>query len=332
MKVEFFYAHGTAWAANWLELGLRVSQDFGKIFWNSQQQPEGQISATIAGIGGRSALWDGQPQNDPFPSMLDPDKFNVTTINYPASQIAMGASINIGVDIVVDAINALPLGTPFALGGYSQGAAVMSAVYNELRYGTLTSRLPQFLGATMFGNPRRQQDHRGAVGGSWSGAWDVPLSSSGGHGSFPASGPYARLANCDPEWVEFTFPGDVFSSTGDSDLGANWTLGNESFLTLDIPALISYLLNADIRDDIIEAFTYAGLLNSFIDGADKEVFMTGNGHVAYPFQPPHNVFTNDTCYQVALKYLDGLADQFATAPIILPENVGWSTTLLPPAV
>jgi len=337
VKVKLFYAHGTAWALNWLEVGLRVDQTSGKIYWNESQQPESQTSATIAGINGRTAQWDGAPQNDPFAMMVDPDKFDAVRIEYPASMFPMNASMDHGIAQIIDGINALPFGQPFVLGGYSQGAALMSTVFNELRYGTLTSRASMFLGGVMFGNPRRQVDHRGAVGGTWSGAWDVPGSTTGGHGSFPASGSnFARLSNCPSNWVEFTYPGDVFAASGDSTTGQNWTLACDVASDLDVAALITYVasgMTAPILAATEAAFTEGGVALPMTDATGADVYITGSGHTAYPFLPPYGVATTDTCYQVALKYLDGLADAWATAPVLQPNlSVGWSTTLLPPAV
>jgi hypothetical protein len=334
-KVKLFYANGTSWAINILDIGFRVDQSNGQIYWNNSQQPEVKSSATILGTGGRTAQWNGGPQNDPFPTLVDPDRFEAVRIEYPASMFPMNASMDHGIAQVISGINAMPQGQPFVLGGYSQGAALMSTVYNEIRYGVLTSRASSFLGAVMFGNPRRQLNHRGAVGGTWSGIWSEPGATTGGAGSFPATGNYARLTSCESEWVEFAYPGDIFTANSTSTAtGTNWTAGCDVFTGLGTGALITYFLSGmtqAILDAATAAFTKAGEILEMNDGAGVPFVIGGSGHTAYPFLPPQGL-SGDTAYQVALTYLESLADQYATAPILAPPSkAGWSTTLVPPS-
>ena len=335
MRVKLFYANGTSWALNWIEVGFRLDQSFGKIYWDNSQQPEFETSATVLGLDGRSASFDGyHPPNDPFPVLLDPDVFDAERISYPAAFLPMGNSMAYGIQQVIDGINAMPVGQPFALGGYSQGAAVMSTVYNEIRYGSLTSRASTFLGGVMFGNPRRQQDYRGGVGGTWSGLWYDDNATTGGRGSFPATGNYARLANCDgDEWIEFAYPGDVFTCNGSSTLGDNWMAGNDALTDLDASEIIAYLANiGPISEAVGQAFAKGDEVTpGMTDGAGQDVYVTGSGHTAYPFMPPIGVATTDTCYQVALQWLHDKAAAWATAPVLSPK-AGWSTTLLPPVI
>ena len=334
-RVKFFYANGTAWGINVLEIGLRVDMKTGQVYVGPNQQPESKSSALVLGNNGRSASWSGGPQNDPFPVLLDPDRFDAVRINYPASAFPMSSSMDYGIAQVIAGIKALPSGQPFALGGFSQGAALMSSVYNEIRYGTLTSRASTFVGGVMFGNPRRQKNHRGSVGGTWTGAWDVPNSIIDGHGNFPTSGSYARLTNCEPKWIEFTYPGDIMSSTGDTTTGLNWTAATNVLLTLDVGQIITYFLTgmaAPIVSATNAAFAQGAIMLSMLDGKGTTVNLAGSGHVAYPFLPPYGL-TGPTAYQVAMTYLEGLADSYATAPILAPPaSAGWSRTLtLPPA-
>ena len=306
-----------------------------RVTYSGDSDPSQLGYASISGIDGNSAPWDLSPENDPFPSMLNPDKWESRRIAYPALAYPMGASIDYGIAETISQIRSLPPGRPFALGGYSQGAAVMAGVYNELRYGTLTSRLSDFLGAVMFGNPRRQQNHRGIVGGTWSGSWDVPGSTVDGHGSFPATGPWARLQNCGDEWIEFTAPTDMFSSVGGSATGINWTSANAGFLNLTPEAILAYFTSGMLAG--VLAATQAAFAqateNTFLDAVGKLVHVGGGGHTEYPFLPPvDDPYGGATSYQIALAYLDVLADAWATAPIALPSNAaGWSTTLLAPA-
>jgi len=333
-------------------------------------------SAVIAGLNGETALWDGLPANDPFPTLLDKNVWNATRIEYPAATVGMGDSINYGINKTIAGINALPPGTPFAIGGYSQGAAVMSGVYNELRYGVLTSRYSSFLGGVCFGNPRRQRNYRGdpAIVGTWSGTWaatqsngyrlyrDPTANTTGGAGSFPSNGSWARLINCDQNnWLEFTAPNEIISANGTSSVEQNWESGNGILLNVApirylgqflyglVSSLVQLGINQTMFNDIKTAFA-APINNYLIDAIGNSFKLEGGGHVIYPLLPPvasngvvpanvvnvdgvnHLSANADTCYQVALKWLEGKAQASATAPIALSTNTtGWSTRLLPPS-
>ena len=423
-KVAFLYCTGTAYTFSAFNNAIQgVSVASGASFWGNGttiNPGKAPVSTYASGLNGQVYPWDGEVFNDPFPFMLDPNVWEPQRVAYADASLTflvggrllggMGTSINDGVSKVIARINALPPGQPFAIGGYSQGAAVMSTIYNELRTGSLTSRFPSFLGGVCFGNPRRQVNHRGEIGGSWSGAWDVPGSNTGGHGSFPATGPWARLSGCDPtKWIEFAAPDDIITSTGDSPTGTLWTRGNDALLNLiqsqyAFPAVIEFITGGvlgilppvfrdvveslvpewnDFTDAINAAFTLAGRVNFFKDALNGIVAQPGAGHVIYPVLPPPNsdgstpsiaeqittVYTTagstvkngsarsragqrppsatqdvtvtqtylspvgDTCYQLALKWLENKAKTYATAPIVMPSTgaVGWSTSMIPPA-
>lgn len=409
-KLAFFYCTGTAYTMSIFNNQISAqSTATGRWFWgdtviNPGADPQVKY---VTGLGGKLYPWSGEVFEDPFPYMLDPEVWDAQRVPYSAASITflsggqliggMGASINDGVQRVIDKIKALPPGQPFALGGYSQGAAVMSSVYNELRSGSLTSRYPNFVGGVMFGNPRRQVNHRGEIGGTWSGAWDIPGSNEGGHGSFPATGSHPRLSGCDgTEWIEFAAPDDIITSTGDSTLGARWTQGNDALISLLssqyagkvlLQAIVESIFPA-IANPVVEAieaaFGISARLNHFIDPTGIIGSMAGAGHVIYPqLGPPSSdgivpsiaetvttTFTlggsttsnaryasrrgkvpqtfsaltydvtktylkanGDTCYQLALKWLEDKAKAYATSPILIPSTgkTGWATTLVPPA-
>jgi hypothetical protein len=369
-KVSFFYANGTAYLVNLIELGFSVNNAGIVRIGNKVVSPVASKGyATVAGLNGRTATWDGGPENDPFPFLLDPDVWDAVKISYPAAALGIGPSIDYGVDQTVKAIRALPPGTPFALGGYSQGAAVMSGVYNQIKVstGALYSRRNEFLGGVMFGNPRRQINHRGEIGGTWSGYWDDPnkgtanAATSGGHGSFPATGPYARLSGADPtKWIEFTAPDDIFSSVGDTADGQAWSTGNDFILGKSRPQIAGQFLTQALAGilgmsnttwtAVNKAFSLGGVENFFLDAVGQIFTMSGAGHVTYPILgPPTSTGTfttnstvkdgktyltpvGDSCYQIALRWLEGKATAWATAPVVLGTNsTGWSTTLVPPA-
>lgn len=340
-KPVFFYAHGTAYT-----FGL----DFERIL--GQLQPPG-ISYLIAGLNGVQKPWNLKVPNDPFPDLVNKDLYEVVRITYPAATLAMGVSINNGATQVINRIKALPAGTPFALGGYSQGAAVMSSVLRELQTGSLTSRYSQLLGGVMFGNPRRKVDYRGPIGGTWSGRWDVPGSNTGGHGSFPTTGVWPRLTNPPDTWVEFAAPGDIFTTVGDSPTGLAWTAGNDIFLDLSQSNALTYFLSGmtgAILAATQAAFSLGGVVNFLVDAIGSLFSYPGGGHTVYPFLPPPNsdgsynsaTVSSDgvnhfapvgkTCYQLALEYLEGLANDWSVVPLIVPPKfeavVGWQTTLV----
>jgi hypothetical protein len=345
-KPVLFYAHGTAYFVN-----ANFDTAF-TLLLAGQTAPRPGNSILVGGLNGFLKDWNLAVPRDPFPDLVNRDLWDVVRISYPAAQLAMGVSITTGATTVINKINALPAGTPFALGGYSQGAAVMSSVLRELQTGSLTSRYSQLLGGVMYGNPRRMVNFRGPIGGTWSGAWDVPGSNTGGHGSFPTTGFWPRLTSPPDSWVEFTAPDDVFSSVGDSSNGLGWTAGNDVFLDLTQSNALAYLLSGMTAQTItgsLAAFSLGGVVNNLIDAAGTLFQAPGNGHVDYPFLPPPNsdgsfntttVTANGltylapvgkTCYQLALEYLDGLANTWATVPIIVPPKAevvtGWQTTL-----
>lgn len=407
-KITFFYCTGTAFGVSMFENALKVNGLFSYIWGDPSVNPDKQpqVTSYVSGLNGKTYPWDGAVYNDPFPFMLNTDVWEPVRVAYADAAATfmvggtivggMGASIDDGISRVMQKINALPPGAPFAIGGYSQGAAVMSGIYNEIRYGSLTNRASSFLGGVCFGNPRRQINHRGEVGGTWSGSWDVEGSHTGGHGSFPATGPWARLSNCDgTKWVDFANPGDIITSTGDSSLGQFWTQGNDALLGLLYSEFAGPLLQgvlqslipggvSQIISSIQAAFTAGGTFNYLLDVVGTQVGISGAGHVLYPYLPPPNNTTGvipsievpitteytttlppksnvvganprvgrlkggtgptsvtktylkpdgETCYQIALKWLEGKAAAYATAPLVLPTtgSAGWSTTLVPPA-
>lgn len=369
-KCAFFYCVGTGYWYKDIASQFVVDLNFvgrwngNVVFGTPNPDP---LRAVIPGLNGRSAVWDlSQPGSDPFPSLLDPDVWDAKIIDFPASFLggtgfgfSMGAGINYGIDKVRAAIQALPPGTPFGLGGYSQGAAVMSGIYQlGLQPGTtgpLESRRDSFMGATMFGNPRRATNHYGASEGTWIGSWDQGTGISG-RGAFPSGGSWRRLSNPEDKWAEYSNPGDIFSANGNSTKATGWSQGIEVFLDLTQSAFIDYLPNLGaILPAVGEAFGYMGVMTRVVDGAGQVGEVGGSGHTSYPLLPLVDSSGNydatpvvidgvtylqsnkDTCFQHALKYLEGLAAETATAPIVLPSTpathatAGWSSTLIPPA-
>ena len=306
-KPVFFYATGTAYL---LELfGAQLGQIGGG-------------AEDYLPIGGKRYFFDGAVTNDPFHRVLDPQIWDSRKIAYPAAGLGLGVSIDAGVSEVVQQINNLPSGTPFALGGYSQGASVMSEVYNELRYGSLTGRASSFKGAVLFGNPSRQQDFL-APGLTWSGSWDVPDSTTGGHGCFPAS---LRLTNCEyGKWREYVNEREIITSTGNSAYGTafcnfvGWFTGQSNPL------------------ESLAALTDINWINAL--GAALAV--GAEGHINYPRLPcPATAGVSyspnePTAYNLAFSFLDEIAAEQNVGPI-LPithpsMNKSWTTCRTFPA-
>ena len=335
-KVAFFHCCGTADMVDWFGQGVSLPTISTGAKVNT---------TTVAGLNGKTAIWGGSPRQDPFPSLLDPDIFDAKKIPYAAAMFPMAASITEGTTNLIKAITDLPAGQPWMMGGYSQGAAVCShALLQGLQVGTtgaLESRRSSFLGATMFGNPRRQTNYRGSVGGTWSGAFDVTGSTTGGHGSFPTTGTYRRLTSCDAtKWQEFAAPDDIFTSCGDSSWGANWVAACDVFTGTASGQFLNYLPSlTGILNDVGRTFNLGNAAKTMTDAAGVVFsWLGGNGHTAYPFVPPvGNPDGTLTSYQIALKWLTAQAQQYVTAPILLPttpttvSTAGWSTTLTPPA-
>lgn len=337
-RVAFFYCNGTASFGPFGMLNL-----IGELFQNITtligiSQPN---IVTVAGLHGRTAPWpDVAPQNDPFCNLLDPNIFDARKVAYPAAMLPLSLSMDVGITNTIAAINALPAGKPFAIGGFSQGAAVMSGVYNEIRSGSLTSRANSFLGGTVFGNPRRQINYRGSVGGTWSGTLANPGSTTGGHGVFPLTGNYARLTGCEPSrWIDFVHPWDVVAAIGDTNLEQLWTQLAGVATALAKNDILGFIAaNWSDLDDVGGLIGQFSGEETFTDAAGKQFRQGGGGHVKYPFYPPYGDPDNGlTSYQIAIKFLETKASEWATAPIVLPDtpisaaNAGWSSTLIPPA-
>lgn len=103
-------------------------------------------------------------------------------------------------------INLLAPGQKFVICGGSEGAAVCSDAYDELRTGTLQSRRGDFLGGFMCGNPRRP------TGATFPGYPDPDPRTSGAAD--------VRLTNPEPLWWEMALADDpVTCVSNTSNLG-----------------------------------------------------------------------------------------------------------------
>ena len=345
---KFYYANGTAVTANFF--GIAV----GPI--------GGGSNLHVKGVNGEFYSWDGAVANDPFPNLLNTSLWQTARVPYPASAIDMGTSIKQGVDWTVAQIIANP--GPFALGGYSQGAAVMSNVYNECRQGRLVDRRADLRAVVTFGNPMREAGHtyRGASG--YAGAFDVPNSTTGSHGCFPV-----RLQNTEDFVYDFVMPSEVITGVGDSNAGKLFVSAAGKLLSNDLGgALLDVMASAtgsglsliNLATTIFNAIASVvgvppsnlvplGKTVASVIGAaagtvtvtdpynNQSINLPGGGHVRYPFDPPPKADgsngTGDTCYQIAAKYLNSVGAQIydqmnptVPAPTVRP-TYQWFTSL-----
>jgi len=95
--------------------------------------------------------------SDWLSNALDPDRFTWQLVDYPAWTYPMETSINVGVEMMAELIASTT--TDFVLVGTSQGADVISNVYDELRTGALTAYRSRLRAGVTFGNPMRQAGH-----------------------------------------------------------------------------------------------------------------------------------------------------------------------------
>lgn len=344
----FYYANGTAVTANFF--GFAV----GPI--------GGGSTLHVKGVNGEFYSWDGAVANDPFPQMLDTTLWQWKRVPYPASALDMGTSIKQGVDWTVEQILDTP--GPFALGGYSQGAAVMSNVYNECRQGRLVQRRQDLRACTFFGNPMRQQGKTFKGASGYAGAFDVANSTTGSHGCFPV-----RLQNTEDFVYEFVMPNEVITGVGDSTAGKLFVSAAGKLLSNDLAGALLDVMSAAEGAPLSLLNLAASLLNgiaSFVGvpatnlipigqtvatliGAaagnvtvtdpytNGSITLSGGGHVRYPFDPPPTATggngSGDTCYQIAVKYLNQVGAQIysqmnPTVPVpTKPATYSWFSNL-----
>lgn len=344
----FYYANGTAVAANFF--GFEV----GPIGGGSDFHVEG--------VNGEFYSWDGAVATDPFPQMLDTSLWQWKRVPYPASALDIGTSIKQGVDWTIAEILDTP--GPFALGGYSQGAAVMSNVYNECRQGRLVDRRQDLRAIVNFGNPMREKGKTFKGSSGYAGAFDIAGSTTGSHGCFPV-----RLQNTEDFVYEFTMPNEVITGVGDSNAGKLFVSAAGKLLSNDLAGALLDVMAATEGSALSLINLATSLLNgiaSFVGvpaanllplgqtvaslvGAaagtvsvvdpytNGTISLSGGGHVRYPFDPPPNSDgsdgSGDTCYQIAVKYLNQVGAQIyaqanPTIPVpTTPVTYSWFSSL-----
>lgn len=281
-RIPFFYCTGTAYVLDFMGTGVFPIGDETTEVW---------FPGYPVGTGTWGYL---TPRSDPFPYMLDMDIWRPKKVEYPSGGFPMWTSIARGVDMVIEEINNTT--GPFALGGYSQGAAVVSTVFQEIWYpgGSLHHRKKDLIAGVTFGNPMRETDHTWP-GSVYSGSWDVEGSTTGGHGCFPN-----RLENTPDLWWDFANADDVITSVGPGELGEAWTYISGIFINaFNGGSWLRFLTEAffgllDIALNVIQ---------DAINFAVNEI--GGDPHISYSQEPPPGDPENGlTSYQIAIRYLN----------------------------
>lgn len=324
----FYYAVGTSWMFN--SLGIQLTQDFSNIYVEFLGFTLGQpappiVFGNVKGLNGEYFFWNG---DDVFPLLLDSTLWSYQRVPYPASAAFIGPSIEAGCNYVVNQVLATPPGTPFALGGYSQGAAVMARVLMETRNGRLADRRADLRAMVTFGSPMREAGHTFPNSSGYSGALDIPGDTSSGGGTFPSLldfglgdtfvRRFARLENTEDFVWDFTMPNEVISGVGDSPDGKLMVEFTKNSLR-QIPIAVAPLIGR-VMLDADSLWNTLGVAPPGVPQQDNKVkvidpvtgeerILSGGGHIMYPLFPPPNAdgsipTEGDTCYQIAAKYLN----------------------------
>lgn len=135
--------------------------------------------------------------------LLDTSACTIQMIDWPVTQLPMYNSVLIGKQSLMQAVG--PLTGPFILVGYSQGAAVVSLVLEEIQSGTMMGYQDQLAAGVTFGNPMRQ-------GGKF-----APVQTDPGNSGIWAD---HQLTNTPSSWWDFALPGDdITAANYGADLG-----------------------------------------------------------------------------------------------------------------
>jgi hypothetical protein len=153
---------------------------------------------TVQNFFGGSSNLAGNVENM-VGKLLEPAVWNTVDIVYPGDQVSVQSFLNMsttverGVTGLASRIRELAPGQKFALCGYSQGAIVVSKIYDMIRSGEL-GRDEDLLAGIGFGNPRRAE------------GWSIP------GGTEPANSRGALFTDLmetpDERWWDFVTSGD----------------------------------------------------------------------------------------------------------------------------
>lgn len=307
----FYYGHGTNNFSNYFGENLGPTT-----------VPGGPVHY-IKGLNGQKFAHDGYIPTDVFPELLDTTLWDYDRIEYPASTVSMNLSIEQGVQYVINKIKLNdPPGPAWAVGGYSQGGAVAHRLVAETKAGRLVEYRSSLKACVTFGSPTRETGHTNPVCAGWSGAVDVPDSTTGGHGIFPHIWPFLyRIVETDSFVWDFVMPGDPITAVGDSTEGtflSNFVGFSLNSLLNIIPTLLGIVgfgqLTAQYAVPPEGVPVDENNIAVVTDADGTEFPAPGGGHVLYPWFPPPGAdgvvpTTGDTCYQLAAQYLNDVGQQ-----------------------
>jgi hypothetical protein len=256
---------------------------------------------------------------------LDPDVWDTVDVAYPGDQMTVNSFLRMdqtsaqGVNNLKALIEQLPPGRKFAITGASQGAMVISRVYEEIRGGTLAARDADLLAAVAFGNPRRYP------------GWSIPGGTA--PGGVNSRGAYGDdiMDEPDSRWWDFVNTGDIVA-----DCRFNTDTGRAQerlceFVQQDYSGVVDFI------QEIIGQFSggrFAGLSLALQDVTDlatvlfeallmaaavplaQDPALNDSPHVQYHW-PYTNLPGNTTASAVdlAVNYLTGVGEGTPLSPI-----------------
>ncbi len=240
-------------------------------------------------------------------------------VPYAAAFFPMSGSISEGTNNGINLINENP--GNFVIWGWSQGGIVASNLYDQIRSGVLSSRNSNFLGAAVFGNPRRQAGHT------------FPLCSDpGGEGVFADD----LLTSSETRWFDFANPGDGAATNDDTTVSGQAATAMVEFL-LGLEVGTSY--QQDVLLDFLSSPVYT-IINA-VYGMAEWWYSIGAGptsigipfgtpapHLLYGVIAPLAPIDSRTSVTIALDYMHSLAlgwNACTTAPVATSIGSGQAT-------
>jgi hypothetical protein len=165
-----------------------------------------------------STIWSGPPADT---ARMVEDLYYWQPIGGPYEAFPMNNSIDAEKSELRVQISKRPLGDPINLAGYSQGAIVLSEVFEEMRNpsDSLHYRLPDVQRAVTWGNPSREL---GVNNGN---------KFCGYPADYPDLGPDSRgimenarrMSNTPDQWMDFAHKKDMYCDTPNTDAGEDQT-------------------------------------------------------------------------------------------------------------
>lgn len=234
------------------------------------------------GVGHASQVGEG----------IDEDLWSWVPVSYPAAGFPMINSLNTGIDNLVAAIEALPLGTKFALIGVSQGAVVTSKTWEDEIFastGRLHNRVNDIVAAVTFGNPRRKD-------GSHAPGTPDP----GGHGI--ATGDLQT--NTPSWWYDYANPNDIVP-TVPTGTGGDYASTVYDFLMTDWDGISGTLLST-----VLSTFTNPlgsiASVGALLEQLAGDLYKSGTGHNPHTTYNTVKIDGTHTSVELATTYLDSV--------------------------